>query len=59
MVCNDLNVNALEVINMANKHSRVNLHKPGLYGLTYKGNVDDIRESPALEILNLLREENQ
>lgn len=110
-VCNDLEVNALEVIEMANKHPRVNLHTPGpgvgghclavdpyfivskapdkaklidlsrtintsmphyvveninslmegaegnvitLMGLTYKGNVDDIRESPAMEIRDLL-----
>ncbi|WP_099159456.1 nucleotide sugar dehydrogenase [Virgibacillus ndiopensis] len=106
-VCNELNINALEVINMANKHPRVNLHTPGpgvgghclavdpyfiiakapeqakminlsrqinksmpdyvidaaekllsknngkkitVFGLTYKGNVDDIRESPAMDI---------
>ncbi|MFN2744485.1 nucleotide sugar dehydrogenase [Bacillus sp. z60-18] len=110
-VCNELDINALEVINMANKHPRVNLHTPGpgvgghclavdpyfiiakapqtaklidisrsintsmpyyivenvnklmeknngkvisIFGLTYKGNVDDIRESPAMEILNIL-----
>ncbi|RDW22221.1 UDP-N-acetyl-D-mannosamine dehydrogenase [Oceanobacillus arenosus] len=106
-VCNELDINALEVIEMANKHPRVNLHTPGpgvgghclavdpyfiiakapeqakiinlsrqvnksmpsyvvesaekllakhngkkitVFGLTYKGNVDDIRESPAMEI---------
>lgn len=111
-VCNELNINALEVIKMANKHPRVNLHTPGpgvgghclavdpyfivakapktaqlislsrkintsmpqfvidnvnqlmkntkgkivtVFGLTYKGNVDDIRESPALEIYNMLK----
>jgi UDP-N-acetyl-D-mannosaminuronic acid dehydrogenase len=110
-VCNELEINALDVIEMANKHPRVNLHTPGpgvgghclavdpyfivakapeqaqlinlartintsmpeyvvenidklmeevagntitLFGLTYKGNVDDIRESPAMEILHLL-----
>ncbi|WP_156290920.1 nucleotide sugar dehydrogenase [Oceanobacillus salinisoli] len=110
-VCNELNINALEVINMANKHPRVNLHTPGpgvgghclavdpyfiiakapeqaklislsreinnsmpdyviqavekilaktngkkitVFGLTYKGNVDDIRESPALDIYEKL-----
>ncbi|PET55955.1 UDP-N-acetyl-D-mannosamine dehydrogenase, partial [Bacillus sp. AFS001701] len=102
------------VIEMANKHPRVNLHTPGpgvgghclavdpyfivakapetakminlareintsmpnfvvenintlmekvdgkvitVFGLTYKGNVDDIRESPAIEILNELKEQ--
>ncbi|WP_062108562.1 nucleotide sugar dehydrogenase [Bacillus niameyensis] len=111
-VCNELDINALDVIEMANKHPRVNLHYPGpgvgghclavdpyfivakapetaklinlsrnintsmpeyvvenintlmeneggkvitLFGLTYKGNVDDIRESPAMEIYDILR----
>ncbi len=111
-VCNELEINALDVIKMANKHPRVNLHTPGpgvgghclavdpyfivakapetaqlinlsrtintsmpeyvvenvnklmknvqgkvvtVFGLTYKGNVDDIRESPALEIYNMLK----
>ncbi|KKK38781.1 UDP-N-acetyl-D-mannosamine dehydrogenase [Mesobacillus campisalis] len=113
-VCNELEINTLEVIEMANKHPRVNLHYPGpgvgghclavdpyfivakapetaqiidlartvntsmphyvvenvnalmeqvngksvtLFGLTYKGNVDDIRESPAMEIYELLENE--
>lgn len=116
-VCTELEVNALDVISMANKHPRVNLHQPGpgvgghclavdpnfivakapekariiklaretnnsmprfildsinkllkeendeaglkitLFGLTYKGNVDDIRESPAMEIKFLLETE--
>ncbi|MGG0655743.1 nucleotide sugar dehydrogenase [Rummeliibacillus pycnus] len=111
-VCNELEINALDVIKMANKHPRVNLHTPGpgvgghclavdpyfivakapetaqlinlsrtintsmphfvvenvntlmqnvngkvltVFGLTYKGNVDDIRESPALEIFDMLK----
>jgi UDP-N-acetyl-D-mannosaminuronic acid dehydrogenase len=113
-VCNELDINALDVIDMANKHPRVNLHTPGpgvgghclavdpyfivskapetaqminlartintsmpdyvvdnvnklmkkvsgkvvtLFGLTYKGNVDDIRESPAMEIMGNLQAE--
>ena len=113
-VCNELEINALDVIEMANKHPRVNLHTPGpgvgghclavdpyfivakapetaqlinlsrtintsmphyvvenvnklmkqvdgkvvtVFGLTYKGNVDDIRESPAMEIFDILKEE--
>ncbi|MBY6088354.1 nucleotide sugar dehydrogenase [Priestia flexa] len=113
-VCNELEINALEVVEMANKHPRVNLHTPGpgvgghclavdpyfivakapktaqlinlartintsmphyvventnklmeqvngkivtVFGLTYKGNVDDIRESPAMEIYDLLKAE--
>lgn len=115
-VCNELNINALEVIEMANKHPRVNLHSPGpgvgghclavdpyfiiskapesanlinlarqinvsmpqyvvdnvntlmeqvdgrivtVFGLAYKGNVDDIRESPAIEIYEKLKEESK
>ncbi|MFD2131544.1 nucleotide sugar dehydrogenase [Pseudogracilibacillus auburnensis] len=110
-VCNELDINALEVIKMANKHPRVHLHYPGpgvgghclavdpyfiiakapeqakmitlsreinnsmpeyviqateklltknngkkiaVFGLTYKGNVDDIRESPAMDIYEAL-----
>lgn len=113
-VSNELEINALEVIEMANKHPRVNIHKPGpgvgghclavdpyfiiskapesaklinlsrsinvsmphyvldninklmqqvdgkkvtIFGLAYKGNVDDIRESPAMEIYGLLKNE--
>lgn len=112
MICNCLDINVHEVIEMANKHPRVNLHTPGpgvgghclavdpyfiiaeapeespliqlsrsinvsmpeyvvnitkdmiaklngkkvtVFGLTYKGDVDDIRESPAFDIYELLR----
>ncbi|WP_130860476.1 nucleotide sugar dehydrogenase [Gracilibacillus phocaeensis] len=111
-VCTELDINALDVIDMANKHPRVNLHTPGpgvgghclavdpyfiiskapetaklielsrtintsmpeyvvdhvnklmqqvdgktltVFGLAYKGNVDDIRESPAMDIFEMLR----
>lgn len=108
-----LGINALEVIQLANKHPRVNLHQPGpgvgghclavdpyfiiekapvestlindarrinnsmpefvveqvakivenngkiaVFGLTYKGNIDDVRESPAMDIVSLLQENN-
>ncbi|WP_416729812.1 nucleotide sugar dehydrogenase [Fictibacillus sp. JL2B1089] len=110
-VCNSLDINVLDVIEMANKHPRVNLHSPGpgvgghclavdpyfivakapelaniiklsrdtnvsmpdyvvesvkmmvkdvpnpkiaAFGVTYKGNVDDMRESPAMDVINLL-----
>jgi UDP-N-acetyl-D-mannosaminuronic acid dehydrogenase len=110
-ICTELDINTLDVIEMANKHPRVNLHTPGpgvgghclavdpyfivakapeqaqlinlarsintsmphfvvenvnnlmeqaegkvvtIFGLTYKGNVDDIRESPAMEIKDIL-----
>ncbi|WP_058764378.1 nucleotide sugar dehydrogenase [Exiguobacterium chiriqhucha] len=113
-VCNALDINVLDVIEMANKHPRVNLHSPGpgvgghclavdpyfivakqpelakiiklsrdtnvsmpayvveniqklvgdsknakvaAFGVTYKGNVDDMRESPAVEIIELMLEQ--
>ncbi|WP_251207550.1 nucleotide sugar dehydrogenase [Acetatifactor aquisgranensis] len=113
-ICYELDVNCLDVIEMANKHPRVSIHQPGpgvgghclaidpyfiyakaperaqiiklardtncsmpayvadkakmlikeienpkiaVFGATYKGNVDDIRESPALEIISLLKNE--
>lgn len=113
-ISNYLEIDALRVIEMANKHPRVNLHQPGpgvgghclavdpyfviaaapeqsplmqtarkvnnsmpeyvvenvkqimeqrdgntvtLFGLTYKGNIDDIRESPAMEIKEMLTKE--
>lgn len=109
---NELKIDALEAIQMANKHPRVNIHSPGpgvgghclavdpyfisaaapkqssliqqarainssmpnyvteiveeqmkdaptnritVFGLTYKGNIDDIRESPAMEIVQYLK----
>lgn len=115
-VSNELGINALEVIEMANKHPRVNLHTPGpgvgghclavdpyfiiakapesskiislsrainnsmpeyvveaaekllakqngkkitVFGLTYKGNVDDIRESPAMDIYEILNNKSE
>jgi UDP-N-acetyl-D-mannosaminuronic acid dehydrogenase len=111
-ICTKLGINALDVIEMANKHPRVNLHSPGpgvgghclavdpyfivaeapeqakiiyqardinvsmpsfvveqvvkilggiedkkitVFGLTYKGNVDDVRESPAMDIYGELK----
>ncbi|WP_157454375.1 nucleotide sugar dehydrogenase [Carnobacterium maltaromaticum] len=112
----ELAIDSLEVIEMANKHPRVNIHTPGpgvgghclavdpyfivaeaptvtpliqqareinrsmpkfivekttalmeqvngkkitILGVTYKGNVDDIRESPALEIAEILQDNNK
>lgn len=111
-VCYELDINCLDVIKMANKHPRVNLHQPGpgvgghclaidpyficakapetakliklsrdtncsmpmyvadkvqmlldgvtspkvaAFGMTYKGNIDDIRESPAVAIIDILK----
>lgn len=113
-ICYDLDINVLDVIQMANKHPRVNIHSPGpgvgghclavdpyfiyaaspqfaniiklardtnnsmpqfvvditknilsevsnpkiaILGVTYKGNVDDMRESPALEVIEILEHE--
>ncbi|MDZ5759260.1 nucleotide sugar dehydrogenase [Carnobacterium maltaromaticum] len=110
----ELEINALEVINLANKHPRVSIHSPGpgvgghclavdpyfisstvpektpliqqarkinskmpetivemvnslmktapnnkitILGLAYKGNIDDIRESPAIDIVERLKNE--
>ena len=110
-VCNHLQINVLDVIEMANKHPRVNIHQPGpgvgghclavdpyfivekapelariislaretncsmphyvvdkidemtqgmenpkiaILGITYKGNIDDMRESPAMEVVEEL-----
>jgi len=112
-ICVNLGLNVWEVIELANKHPRVNLHQPGpgvgghclsidpwfivekapnlaklirlsreindnqpmvvvnmiknmvkgasnhkitILGVTYKGNVDDIRESPALTVIKYLKE---
>ncbi|MEH7886350.1 nucleotide sugar dehydrogenase [Bacillus sp. JJ1609] len=110
-ISDKLGINALEVIQLANRHPRVNLHQPGpgvgghclavdpyfiiekapdvsllisnarkinnsmpefvvnlveklverkgkvaIFGLTYKGNIDDVRESPAMDIVRLLNE---
>ncbi|MBC1566384.1 nucleotide sugar dehydrogenase [Listeria booriae] len=111
-ISTELGIDALEVIDMANEHPRVNLHQPGpgvgghclavdpyfvaavapfqtpliqqarqinnsmpdfvieqtrdimakiegkkiaVFGLTYKGNIDDIRESPAMLIYEKLQ----
>lgn len=112
-ICYELDINCLDVIKMANKHPRVNIHQPGpgvgghclaidpyficakapetakiirlsrdtnksmpwfvtekvemllkgienpkiaAFGVTYKGNVDDVRESPSFEIVEMLKE---
>ena len=113
-LCEELGISAWDVVELANKHPRVNLHLPGpgvgghcisvdpwflvhkfgelagiihharkindrqpervvkkaleitghidgkprvaLFGVSYKGNVDDFRESPALEIIDQLKD---
>ena len=110
-ICAEIGVNALDVIKMANKHPRVNLHSPGpgvgghclaidpyfiyakapetakiiklardtnnsmpdfvcenvekiiskgkiaIFGVSYKGNTGDDRESPAYEIISKLKQD--
>lgn len=112
-ICSEIGVNALDVIKLANKHPRVNIHSPGpgvgghclaidpyfiyalapetakiiklardtnksmplfvsdyvnrilnkekekiaVLGVSYKGNTDDTRESPAFEIINYLNKD--
>lgn len=46
----DLIVNALNEAGKSVKGSRI-----GILGLTYKGGIDDLRESPALEVISELR----
>lgn len=116
MLCEKMGINAWEVIQLANKHPRVNLHSPGpgvgghclavdpwfivekfpdtakiielsrkindgmphyvkdkimnltqhvqgkrvvaILGITYKADVDDIRESPIIELISILRNDN-
>lgn len=112
-ICDSLDINVWEIINLANKHPRVNILQPGpgvgghcipvdpwfivektpdlaklihqgrlvndcmtnyvcdkvleflseisdpvigVFGITYKENVDDIRESPSLDIIRHLRD---
>lgn len=114
VICDDLSIDAWEVIRLANLHPRVNIHNPGpgvgghclavdpwfivekspdkakiisqgrirnesmpeytvqkiktitsgisnpkvtILGVSYKGNIDDIRESPALKVLSGLEKE--
>jgi UDP-N-acetyl-D-mannosaminuronic acid dehydrogenase len=42
--------------NIMRKHNIKDVKKVGLYGLTYKENVDDTRESPTLQLLDSMDE---
>lgn len=42
--------------NLMQEHKISDFSKVGLYGLTYKEDVDDLRESPTLQLLKLLDE---
>ncbi|MHB1454441.1 MAG: nucleotide sugar dehydrogenase [Saccharofermentanales bacterium] len=43
------------VNNIMNKKNMTDLSRVGLYGLTYKENVDDIRESPTLQLMKSMQ----
>ena len=116
-ICENMGINAWDVIRFANKHPRVNIHQPGpgvgghciavdpwfivqqqpqtariidlarqtndsmprfvhdkiktllekitgrkricVLGVTYKPNVDDIRESPVIELIRLIEEDEE
>ncbi|MBJ8056347.1 UDP-N-acetyl-D-mannosamine dehydrogenase, partial [Bacillus cereus] len=47
------------VENVEKLMEKVEGNKVTIFGLTYKGNVDDIRESPAMEIYHLLKNQNK
>ena len=46
-------------VNQVYKYFGINLGKIGLLGIAYKEGVDDYRESPALEILKILKRDNK
>lgn len=39
------------------EHNISDFSEVGLYGLTYKENIDDVRESPTLQLLDVIKEE--
>lgn len=44
------------ILNIMKEKGILSMDKVGLYGLTYKENVDDVRESPTLQLLDSLRD---
>lgn len=44
------------IIDIMKAKGILSMDKVGLYGLTYKENVDDVRESPTLQLLDSLKE---
>lgn len=46
-----LHLNPLGTVNAGQFVSMIDTNRVGLYGLTYKENVDDMRESPTLQLL--------
>lgn len=45
------------ILSLMARHNISDFSKVGLYGLTYKEDVDDLRESPTLQLLRLLDKE--
>lgn len=55
-VNNSMPVHVLERINnIMNENNIKDYSKVGIYGLTYKENVDDTRESPSLQLMDLIK----
>lgn len=48
-----------KIIDIMNIENITDYGKIGIYGLTYKENVDDTRESPSIQFYNLLSEEEK
>lgn len=44
------------MLTIMKEHHITSMSKVGLYGLAYKENVDDVRESPTLQLLDILEE---
>jgi len=47
------------ILEIMAEHNIDDFSKVGLYGLSYKQNVDDVRESPTLQLLNVIKENDQ
>lgn len=47
------------ILEIMAEHNIDDFSKVGLYGLSYKQNVDDVRESPTLQLLNVIKEKGQ
>lgn len=44
------------MLKIMKENNILSLEKVGLYGLSYKENVDDVRESPTLQLLDVMKE---
>ena len=43
------------ILDIMEEHHIPNFSRVGIYGLTYKENVDDVRESPSLQLLDVIQ----